>query len=133
MKKNTAVIVAAVSALVALIALFFVFRGAGSPQQDSGSGDASVVLYYGTECPHCKDVEAFIDENGIEGKVSFLRKEVWHDRANAAEMLSRAESCGIGRDQAGVPFLFADGQCYVGTPDVEGYFREKAGIPESAE
>ncbi|NTW15556.1 MAG: hypothetical protein HGA38_04310 [Candidatus Moranbacteria bacterium] len=132
MKKRTATIVASVSIVIAFVALFFVLRGSSSP---SVSGDVSsgIVLYYGTECPHCKDVDAFIERNAIAEKVSFARKEVWHDQKNASEMTDRAASCGIGRDQVGVPFLFADGQCYIGTPDVEGYLREKAGIPESTE
>ncbi|HWQ60214.1 MAG TPA: hypothetical protein VN420_03630 [Candidatus Fimivivens sp.] len=95
------------------------------PGVDAPSG---VVFYYGTECSHCKDVEAFLDEGKIADKVNFVRKEVWHDRTNAAEMVAAAKKCGLAEDTIGVPFLFADGKCFVGTPDVEGYFRTAAGL-----
>lgn len=87
------------------------------------SPDAT-VLYYGEECPHCKDVEKFIEENHVEEKVSFERKEVWHDKKNAAEMQDAAKVCGLSDDEIGVPFMFAKGKCFVGTPDVEGFFQD---------
>lgn len=101
---------------------------------DSGSaeltpdGAASIVYYYGEECPHCKDVQKFLEENKIAEKVSFVKKEVWHNSKNKNEMDIRAKSCGIGQEGMGVPFLFAEGECFVGTPDVIGFFKKAAGI-----
>lgn len=101
-----------------------------SPRSVSAPGSTdTVVLYYGEECPHCHDVIAFLTANDIASVVPFETKETWNDRANAEELRSRAESCGIPNDRVGVPFLYADGRCLIGTPDIEGYFREKSGLP----
>lgn len=89
---------------------------------------ASIVYYYGDTCPHCKDVAKFLDENKISEKVNFVKKEVWNNRKNAAEMDSRAASCDLKKEGMGVPFLFAEGKCYVGTPDVISFFKKAAGL-----
>lgn len=86
------------------------------------------IYFYGEECPHCKDVMKFLEENKIAGKVKFEKKEVWHDKKNAALMNDRAKLCGLDVKKIGVPFLFAEGKCYIGTPEVEAYFRKAAGL-----
>lgn len=93
-------------------------------------GGASIVYYYGEACPHCKDVSKFLEENKISEKVNFVKKEVWGNRKNSAEMDSRAASCNLKKEGMGVPFLFAEGKCYVGTPDVIGFFKKAAGLEE---
>ncbi len=94
--------------------------------------DSSVATYfYGAECPHCKDVSNFLEENNIAEKVNFVKKEVWHDKKNAKEMKLRAESCNIQPDGMGVPFVYANGECFVGTPSVIGFFKKSAGGEES--
>ena len=95
---------------------------------DSGDPNASIVYYYGRECPHCKDLEKFLEENKIAEKVSFAKKEVWHNAKNSAEMQKRADACGVKKEGMGVPFVWADGSCFVGGPDAEKFFKEKAGI-----
>jgi len=130
---NKKVIIAITVVIVAVFVGGFMFRNMNgatvSDQGTPGSLDSGIVFYYGAECPHCKDVEQFLAENKIADKVSFQTKEAWHDQTNATEMSAKAATCGLTEDKVGVPFLFADGKCFVGTPDVEGYFREKAGLP----
>lgn len=91
--------------------------------------DQSVTTYfYGEECPHCKDVRKFLDENGIEAKFSFVKREVWHDRTNAALMREAANVCALKPNEIAVPFVFSEGKCLVGTPKVIEFFKQKAGI-----
>ncbi len=91
--------------------------------------DATVTTYfYGEECPHCRDVRAFLDENKIEEKFSFVKREVWHDRANAALMREAAGICALKAEEVAVPFVFSDGKCLIGTPKVIEFFKQKAGI-----
>ncbi len=98
------------------------------PTDDSGDPNASIVYYYGRECPHCKDLEKFLEENKIAEKLPFAKKEVWHNAKNSSEMRERANACGLREESLGVPFIWADGSCFVGGPDAEKFFREKAGI-----
>lgn len=86
------------------------------------------VYFYGDGCSHCKVVAKFLEDNKISEKVNFVKKEVWRDKNNAAEMQRRAVECGIEPSGMGVPFVYSKGKCYVGTPDVEGFFKQAAGI-----
>ncbi len=121
--------IAAVIGLVLGGAYFWNMQDRGSDSNPSSSSDQGIVYYYGEECPHCKDVAAFLEENKIAEKVRFEKKEVWHNRSNAAEMDGKAKICGLDKESVGVPFLFAEGKCYIGTPEVEGYFKAAAGLP----
>lgn len=88
-----------------------------------------IIFFYGQGCPHCKNVEDFISANNIDGKVSFVQSEVWHNKSNAQLLASKAQICGIKADTVGIPFLF-DGKdkCYVGDVDVINFLKNEAGI-----
>jgi glutaredoxin len=87
-----------------------------------------IVYYYGATCPHCKDVEEWIKKNKVDEKIKIQKKEEWNNHDNASEMIKVAESCGLDTTSIGVPFLWDDGQCYIGTPDVTRVLSEKAKI-----
>ncbi len=89
---------------------------------------SDIIFFYGQECPHCHDVEKFLSDNNINSKVKFDSLEVWHNQANANLMLRKAQECGISQDQVGVPFVYSKGKCYIGTPDVENFFQQAAGM-----
>ena len=86
------------------------------------------IFFYGNTCPHCAEVETWMTENKIEDKISIVKKEVYDNQQNATEMTKAAQDCGLPTGSIGVPFLYAEGKCLVGTPDVIGYLSEKAGI-----
>jgi len=132
-----------------MIAVFFlmvgvVFWGINQPEKanapviDPGSveGESTtkenatdeIIYYYGETCPHCIDLNKFLEENKIAEKVNFSKKEVWGNKANAAEMEKKAAECDIERSGMGVPFVYARGKCYVGTPQAEALFKQEAGL-----
>ena len=94
----------------------------------SDAKDGDIIYYYGEECPHCHDVIKFLDENDIASKVDFAKKEVWHNKENQEKMLEKVAECGLDPETVGVPFLYAKGECLIGTPKVTGFFRVEAGI-----
>lgn len=124
--------------IVLVIALFLIagaiFWGmkqpetANAPSVNECDPAADVIYYYGETCPHCKDVTKFLEDNKIAEKVNFCKKEVWNNKDNNAEMEKKAAECKIEKSGMGVPFLYARGMCYVGTPDVEAFFKQEAGI-----
>ena len=118
---------------LALAVLALIIWGIKDAKQgESPVETAPIVYFYGAECPHCKAISEFLDQNDVASKVSFVKKEVWHDRKNAREMQKRAEMCGIVKDAIGVPFVAtAENKCFVGEPDVRQFFSEKAGLTES--
>lgn len=125
-------IIGIVVAVAVVLGGAYFFRASGEKDMSSvGSASdvaSGIVYYYGGECPHCKDVMKFLEENKIAEKVSFEKKEVWHNPANSREMDAKVRICGLDKKQVGVPFLFADGKCFIGTPDVTGFFKKAAGI-----
>ncbi len=95
---------------------------------DSASAQekTDIVLYYGDGCPHCANVEKYIQENGIKDKVSFEEKEVYKNKDNAEQMAEDASYCGIDVESFGVPFLWADGKCLMGDEDIIDFFKQKS-------
>lgn len=97
--------------------------------QSKPSLDQTVTTYfYGETCPHCRDVQKFLDENDIASKFSFVKREVWSDQSNTRLMREAAGICALDTTKIAVPFVFSEGKCLVGTPDVIGFFKQKAGI-----
>lgn len=127
-KKTLAILVGTVVVVGGLI-YWGVQDGKQSQTQTANDDPNAIVYYYGEGCPHCKVVQEFIDANKITEKVSFEKKEVWSNKENAAEMGRRAKACGIALDGMGVPFVYGgDGKCYMGEPEVTGFFKSKSGM-----
>lgn len=87
--------------------------------------DSPIILFYGEECPHCKNVEKYLDENKVAEKIQFSEREVYHDEANAALMAEKAKQCGYDENNLGVPFLWTEEKCFMGDVDIIQYFKEK--------
>jgi glutaredoxin len=123
-KKYGIVLAIGVVAIVGGIIWWGLSEDAAKP-----SLDRSVTTYfYGETCPHCLDVRKFLDENKVEEKFSFVKREVWNDRTNAVLMREAAGVCSLEAKEIAVPFVFSDGQCLIGTPKVIEFFKQKAGI-----
>jgi len=84
-----------------------------------------IIYYYSSTCAHCKEVEEWMKKNKIEEKIKLEKKEVWYNRENAVELQEVARFCKLDPNAIGVPFLWADGKCYIGTPEVERVLSEK--------
>jgi glutaredoxin len=87
-----------------------------------------IVFYYGITCPHCKDVEEWMKKNKVEEKIKIEKKEVYQNQKNNQELEEVAKSCGLNTMMIGVPFLYTDGKCYIGTPEVIKVLSDKSKI-----
>lgn len=128
MKKTLIIIAAGIVLIIAVAGLWMWSSSMGSKDAVATPVNADIIFFYGQECPHCQEVEKFIADNKIADKVKFDSLEVWHNDANKNVFLQKVKECGIAEDQAGVPFLYAKGKCIIGTPDVETFFKQEAGI-----
>lgn len=90
--------------------------------------NAEPIFYYGNTCPHCEIVEEWFVANNVEEKMAFSKKEVYDNRVNAAELTKVAVACGLDANNIGVPFLYAEGKCLIGSPDIIEYFAQKLNI-----
>lgn len=89
------------------------------------------IFYYGDTCPHCHAVSNWFSQNKVEEKMTIIKKEVYNDTQNANELSKVAASCGLDTSNIGVPFLYAEGQCLVGTTDIVNYVANKTGLDAS--
>ncbi|MCX6810792.1 MAG: hypothetical protein NTY30_03660 [Candidatus Berkelbacteria bacterium] len=103
--------------------------------------DAVATIYYGNGCPHCTNLEKWLQENKYlpggskidqtvvdnwiaTAKVKFNMKEVWYNKTNSAELTTNATTLGLPSDQVGVPFLFdsVNKKSFVGETDIQTFF-----------
>ncbi len=88
-----------------------------------------IVLFYGNTCPHCKDLENWMEENGISEKLEIIKKEVYENKDNAIDLNQAALNCGLQIKNIGVPFLYTpENKCLIGTPDIMDYLMNKASL-----
>ncbi|MCX6791478.1 MAG: hypothetical protein NT149_00345 [Candidatus Gottesmanbacteria bacterium] len=127
MNKQTLITSALIIIIVGLLA-FIAIGSKGKTTSSVHPQTAVPVFFYGNTCPHCAEVETWMKDNNVGEKVTITKKEVYDNQQNADEMILAAKSCGLPTDSIGVPFLYAEGKCFIGTPDVMNYLSAKAGI-----
>jgi len=88
--------------------------------------EANMILFYSNSCPHCKNVESYINDNGIKDKIKFEEKEI-SNQANAALLERKARQCNFNVAQGiGVPFFFDGTNCIMGDEPIINYFKDYA-------
>ncbi len=116
-----------IASVAVLVIAGFIFWGFKQPSKVIAPTNET-IYYYGEDCPHCKIVAQFIEENGIAQKVNFTKKEVWSSKVNASELQARAKECRVDSKNIGVPFLYAQGKCYIGDQEIIDFFKKESGI-----
>jgi len=94
-------------------------------EQSMAQNPDGIVLFYGDGCPHCALVEEYVNQNGVDAKVSFVKKEVYYNKQNADELVAKAKACGMPTNSIGVPFLWDGSKCLVGDQDIIEFFKSK--------
>jgi glutaredoxin len=127
--KNKVIIFTALF-LAVFVSAFFVLKNKSVINNSADNQIAPVnidnnqiVLYYGETCPHCKVVEAYINNNDFTLKSQIVNKEVFNNQTNAAELEERAKTCGIASNQIGVPLLWYKDRCLVGDQEIINLFK----------
>ncbi|MBI4144755.1 thioredoxin family protein [Candidatus Woesearchaeota archaeon] len=67
----------------------------------SAGAEPHLIMFHGTECPHCRNMDESVEQLEKEFKVKVAKLEVWHNDKNAQllEMIDKG-FCG------GVPFFW---------------------------
>ncbi len=129
MQKKEAIIVAGVLLflLASVFAVFYLSNKPSSSQVEKTLKlqEDKLTYFYGVTCPHCREVNEFLEKEKIKEKLSFNKLEVYYNRDNAALMQQAAEKCGLDTNTIGVPFVYNRGKCYIGTPEVKKIFSEE--------
>lgn len=112
-------------ATLAIIIGGVVLTSKNSPATPSPLPSPTALEYYwGNGCPHCANVEAFLESWDKKDKVSLDKKEVWNNPKNASDMLTRAKTCNLDTEKLAVPMLVTpEGKCLVGDTPIIDYFK----------
>lgn len=71
--------------------------------------------FWGEGCPHCANVEKFLETWEKKDQITIEKMEVYQNKENAQKLAQRAAYCKINTNSVGIPFLFTpDGQCING-------------------
>lgn len=104
----------------------------GDQAAEVPAAEEGIIIYYGVTCPHCKDVDEWIEREQAEQLLEIKQKEVYENRDNANELTRVAISCGYDTQRGvGVPFMYADGDCYIGKIEIIDYLEEQLRSVES--
>jgi glutaredoxin len=130
MKKNIIIIIFLV--IILIIGIYYTTEAKKrNDQKLLASVQDKLIFFYGDGCPHCVNVEKFFQDNNVESKVQFEKKETFNDTRNSSLMSLIAEKkCSISGNELGVPLLW-DGQnskCLLGDQDIINFFKQKLGI-----
>jgi len=92
--------------------------------------NSDLVLFYGSTCPHCKNVEEFIAANQIDQKIKIDKLEVYENKSNASTFASMVkEICPDQLSSEGLPVPFLidqkDKKCTIGDTPITDYLTEK--------
>jgi len=105
--------------------IFWAFKSEKSSQ--SNLNIDGMVFFYSESCPHCKNVEKFLEENkNIEEKVKFTKLEVSSNKENQAFFVEKAKQCKIDMNNLGVPLFWDGNGCSEGDADIIELLKEKA-------
>jgi len=122
MKKFPSVI-GLVTVLIILSGVWFLTKNSVSPAKLYPL-PPNLEYFWGQGCPHCANVESFLETWNKKEQVKIDKKEVRQNAANAAEMQARYEFCQIPPNQMGVPLLFTpQGKCYTGDSPIINYLK----------
>lgn len=109
-------------------ASFLIFKNKKEEVQKT-IDSSEMIFFYGQGCPHCVNVEKFLEENkSVEEKVKFEKLEVWKSKENARLMTERARNCGLSEKELGVPLFWDGSRCLIGDTDIIDFLKNKSGI-----
>lgn len=99
-------------------------EGVSSVNEETGK----LILFVGDGCPHCENVEKYMEENGTAEKLDIETKEVYYNRENQKLLQEKAGQCGINTSQIGVPLLWDENgkKCMSGDADIINFLKEKS-------
>jgi len=125
---NKKILMVVLAIVVLGVASFLIFKNKKEEAQKT-INSSEMIFFYGQGCPHCVNVEKFLEENrSVEEKVKFEKLEVWKSKENTQLMIERARNCGLSEKNLGVPLFWDGSKCLIGDTDIIDFLKNKSGI-----
>lgn len=114
--------------LIFIIPLLFVLTTSVIAQTTS-----KIYFFYGTGCPHCAEVEKFLEEKDLISKYKIEKKEIYFNRENAIFFNSLMDELQIPQEDRGVPAIVINRKVLIGDkPIIEGFVPEAEKLIQEA-
>jgi len=97
---------------IAIFLLAFLFSSNGT--------SAEMYLFVGDGCPHCEDIERYIEENDLYAKLDIRKFEIFKNLENRQLYLQKTAELGFESDS--VPLLINNRDHVEGSTAIEKYF-----------
>lgn len=82
----------------------------------SAKNNLNIYLFYGDGCPHCRDLERYLNEYIKEKNITLYKYEVWYNKENQRKYYDVHEI--LNDTSSGIPFLI------IGSTGISGYDEE---------
>lgn len=96
---------------------------------DQNYDNPDFILFYGSTCPHCQIVEAWIKDNKTDEKLKITKKEVYNNTDNQKEMTDLVNKyCPeLNKGGIGVPLGFdpVNKKCIQGDTPITDFLSQK--------
>lgn len=128
--KNKKIITGGIIILIVIIAIiFFILQNQNEINNPPlNNGTEGMILFYGDTCPHCDDLEEWIQNNNIEEKVEFIKLEVYNNENNQKILIEKVKICDISINSVGVPFFWTGSECLIGNDLIQNFLQEKMNL-----
>jgi glutaredoxin len=84
----------------------------------------SYEYFWGEGCPHCANVDDFLETWDKKDQIQVEKKEVYQNKENANYLAQRAAYCKLNTNNIGIPFLFTpEGECLTGDEPIIEFFK----------
>lgn len=90
--------------ILPLLVSLFAFASCGTPV-DIINPDAKFLYFYGSTCPHCQELNTYMQDNDLYNKLSLEKREVYFNQENNKMFLEKAKELGIPEKEVAVPFV----------------------------
>jgi len=125
MEKKT-IIYTVIGAVLLFVFLYGAYLLVNKPKKKQVKTN-EIILYWGENCPHCKNVEDYLKSHpDIEKKIKIERKEVYNNKASASDLEDKANICQYEYTTGiPVPFFYYKGECTTGDKPIIDFLTNK--------
>lgn len=113
-----------IALVIVVIGGLFLLGRQQANNKNGNQDESGMILFYSLSCPHCQNVEQYINDNKVSEKYKFARLEISQDQKNSAKLIARAKTCGLETQGLGVPFLWTGEKCLMGDTEIIDFFKK---------
>ena len=114
--KQTSYVSTFVIAAVLLIGAVWYWSTSAAVVLDSNQ----VYYFYNDACPNCQVVKLYMENNSIEDKFDIIKVDT-AKQSNRELYNGALTGCKIPASSGGIPLLYIDDDCYIGSDEVIDY------------